>query len=273
MTFQSLKTKIQKKRSPDRLKPVASPVCSPTSSFSEVNEDALGYEAAVPDLAASSGRRGSVNSEASVSKYGYEAALPDSAASSGRRGSVNSTASISKYGYEDAAPSTPTENPSTPIASRRSSLKGSNGPRPHRRHSITFSNEVLVSPVVPTTAMIKNNSDLWFQEKDYDRMKQKVYAIADLAAEGEMDKKYCTRGLESLIKNNSSQKYGAWDAVLDEQENQLSSGDIDDQALSTVYRLYTASSQMEAKIRALKDEKAIKKYLFDTREICRRMSA
>lgn len=229
-----------------------SPFCSPTTTSESWDEEAFNAVTASGEM-----------------KYGYEEAAPDLARPC-RSDSCATLDSATKneYGYEDAAPSTPGGK-----TSRRSSLKGANGPPTPKRHSITFSNHVLVSPVVPTTEMIKKKSELWFQRKDYDKIKAKIYAIADLAAEGEIDKKICTRGLESLIvKDSALQRYEAWNAVLDEQWNQIETGDYDDQALSTVYKLSSVNSQMQAKLRASQDEKDIKKYTFDTRQYCRRFS-
>jgi hypothetical protein len=200
-------------------------------------------------------------------KYNYEEAVPDLRISCGTVdhacGPATLDSAANEYGYEVAMPSTPR---------RRSSVKGANGPRRMRRHSICFNEKVTVTPVVPTTEMVDKKSDLWLQGKDYDRIMTKVHAIADRAADGG-GPKYCTRGLEALILNDEDpQKYEACDAVLDEQWNQIQNGKYDDKALSRIYKLSSISSKMEAKIRGLQDAKDIRKYTFDTRQLCRRMS-
>jgi hypothetical protein len=203
-------------------------------------------------------------------KYHYEEAVPDLAISCGTVdhacGSAAVDSAANEYGYEVAIPSTHRRVP------RRSSLKGANGPRSSRRHSISFCEQIVVTPVVPNTEMAKKKSDLWLQRQDYDRIMTKNYAIADRAADGS-GPKCCTRGLEALFLNEEdSQKYEAYDAVLDEQWNQAKDGIHDDKALSTIYKLSSISSKMEAKLRGLQDEKDVRKYTFDTRQHCRRMS-
>jgi hypothetical protein len=202
-------------------------------------------------------------------KYHDEEAVPDLAISCGTVddacGPATLDSAANEYGYEVAIPS-------TSRIPRRSSLKGANGPRSLRRHSISFSEQVIVTPVVPTTEMVKKKSDLWLQGEDYARIMTKVHTIADRAADGG-GPKYCTRGLEALILNEEDpQRYEACDAVLDEQWNQVRNGIYDDKALSRIYKLSSISSKMEAKLRGLQDAKDIRKYTFDSRQHCRRMS-
>jgi hypothetical protein len=209
---------------------------------------------------------GPSNAASGDEKYHYEEAVPDLAISCGPVDHACEPATLdsaaNECGYEVAIPSTP----------RRSSLKGANGPRSSRRHSISFSEQVIVTPVVPTSEMVKKKSDLWLQSQDYDRIITKVQAIADRAGNGG-GPKYCTRGLEALMLNEEDpQKYGACDAVLDEQWNQAQNGIYDDKALSTIYKLSSISSKMEANLRGLQDAKDIRRYTFDTRKLCRRMS-
>ncbi|CAJ1964961.1 unnamed protein product [Cylindrotheca closterium] len=160
------------------------------------------------------------------------------------------------------------------MAPRRSSLRGSNGPRQRaRRHSLTFSSEVVVQKITPTQEMAKKKS-LWFGEKDYDKMKDKIFMIAEQAREGN-GQKHCTRGLESIILDGSEErKFAAWDAVLDEQEHQIQSGaeHFDEDALSQSYRDACEESRTVATARAQQDEKAVAEYLAETRRYCRRMS-
>ncbi|CAJ1956727.1 unnamed protein product [Cylindrotheca closterium] len=203
----------------------------------------------------------------------------------------SSLSSINKYEYntfdeegEVPPPSTPQTprrhssiSTSTSIGTtpRRSSLKGSNGtPKGARRHSLTFSRDVVVATIVPTPELAKKKS-LWFMEKDYEKMRKKISHIANKAQEkGGAGHKYCTRGLENLIRQGSeTRRYAAWDAVLDEQENQTFQGaGKDEDALSQSYRSACEESRAEATIRALQDEKEVAEYLSETRNYCRRSS-
>eukprot|EP00980_Cylindrotheca_fusiformis_P005409 scaffold1157_cov122-Cylindrotheca_fusiformis.AAC.1 len=176
---------------------------------------------------------------------------------------------VNNYGYEEISPSTQSR------VGRRSSLKGSNGPSStRRRHTITFCEHVMVTPIVPAADLAKKKSDLWLQSRDYDRILKKAYAIADRAAEGNQPN-YCTRGLEALLVDQAETGltvYDACNAVLEEQWNQAKEGISDDSALSKVYRISALKSKAEAERRAQNDEKDAMKYTMDTRHFCRRVS-
>jgi hypothetical protein len=64
----------------------------------------------------------------------------------------------------------------------------------------------------------------------------------------------CTRGLENLTKDKT-ERYDAWDAVLDEQDCQRENGVYNDEALSIIYKQSCIKSQLEAELRALQDAK------------------
>lgn len=145
---------------------------------------------------------------------------------------------------------------------RRSSLKGPNTspitPRP-KRPSITFCEKVEVTPIVPTTNLIRKKSELWLRTKDYERIIARLMNILDQAEEGPSSE-HCTRGLENLM-HDTTVRYDAWDAVLGVQDTQRENGVLNDEELSSIYRLSCANSIEEAKIRALQDEKDAKGYL------------
>lgn len=146
-------------------------------------------------------------------------------------------------------------------STRRSSLKGSNTvpitPRP-RRGSISFCEDVQVTPIVPTTKLIKKKSELWLRTKDYERIIARSITIVDQAEEGGSET--CTRGLENLMQDTSA-RYDAWDAVLDVQHAQRENGVLNDEELSKIYKLSCANSRTEAKLRGLQDEKDAMQYL------------
>lgn len=198
--------------------------------------------------------------------YDYEDAVPDVANVSNAKAEASTLAAKNDYGYEVAAPTRQHR------ISRRSSMKGANGPRPVRRSSLTFCEQVVVTPVVPTTELVKKKSELWLQSRDYDKIMTKAYGIADRVAEG-TDQKHCTRGLETLLSSEKEEKaHEAYDAVLDEQWKQAKKGIYDENALSRVYRRSSITSKNDAFLRAQKDEKDVKTYTRDTRRFCRRMS-
>ncbi|KAL3930630.1 MAG: hypothetical protein SGBAC_011681 [Bacillariaceae sp.] len=186
-----------------------------------------------------------------------------------------------KYSYNTYSNEVQRRSPSPKAAEgrmpRRSSLKGGGGTstarQSRRRHSLTFSTEVSVSTITPTQELAKKKSSLWFEDKDYEKMRDKIFMIAERAQEG--DTRYCTRGLEGIIHRDSeTRKYAAWDAVMDEQEYQMESGAdyFDEDALSESYRVVCEDSCKDATARALQDEKDVAEYLSETRRYCRRMS-
>jgi hypothetical protein len=150
-------------------------------------------------------------------------------------------------------------------ASRRSSLKVLNSPRPSRPDSIEFCERVEVTLITPTTRLVKRKSELWFRSKDYERIAASAFEIVDRVDEGTTN--CCTRGLENLMKDRT-ERYDAWDAVLDEQEFQRVSGVYNDEALSSIYKQSCTKSQLEAELRALQDAKDALQYVSDTREQC-----
>ena len=71
--------------------------------------------------------------------------------------------------------------------------------------------------------------------------------------------KYCARGLESSTfqaqqakKNN---RRDAYDAVLDEQDEQHESDDFDEDAIAELYHEVSASCQMWAHVVAMQDQR------------------
>ena len=65
--------------------------------------------------------------------------------------------------------------------------------------------------------------DIWFQEKDFNRIKKKIVYLVDEVSKGN-DKGFCMRGLESLVGDQGAAKierrYGLYDSVHEEQEYQ-----------------------------------------------------
>ncbi|KAL3911509.1 MAG: hypothetical protein SGILL_007252 [Bacillariaceae sp.] len=249
------------------------------SSFCAKSQDTAmyGYGDAAPDADAATQQV----------DYGYGAAAPD-------------TAAKVDYGYGDAAPDSSSVSPRNSRVPRRSSMKGSSpssrrasiGPcgepmtlrlpgnqEPvRRRRSITFNQEVKVKRVDPVRSLTKNPESLWFQDEEYDMIKEKTVALIHRASiDGDLSdsgRKLCTRGLEKWMCPERTQvkKRQAWDNVLNEQYLQHQDGEYDEEHLAMMYKYSTARSQLEATKRAQNDAEDIKSYLAPTRRFNRRMS-
>lgn len=74
------------------------------------------------------------------------------------------------------------------------------------------------------------------------------------------DGKYCARGLESLTKlrmiSLEQARRESYDAVLDEQDEQVLLGIVDHKAIADLYRDVASSSLIWAQVVALQDQKA-----------------
>lgn len=139
-----------------------------------------------------------------------------------------------------------------------------------RRRSITFDNDVNVQRIEPVKDLaMDGRKSLWFQEKEYEKIKIKTLALLDRvehsssAADG---KRYCTRGLEKLMTPEATEvkKYQAWDSVFNEQFLQRKDGEYDEESLANIYKYSTKRSQSEASKRASLDAEAAQAYLKTT---------
>lgn len=168
------------------------------------------------------------------------------------------------YGFEETCPTT--KNGRAP---RRSSMKktAGSGSRTRRRSTISFCEQVEVTPIVPAFELAKKKGSLWWQSEDYQRILRKSHEIV---AKKDVEKR-CTRGLENFLKQKT-ERYNSFDAVLDEQCYQREHGLYNEEAMSSIYQQSCVNSQKEATLRALQDAKEADKYLSDTRLLCRRMS-
>jgi hypothetical protein len=212
----------------------------------------------------------------SSANYGYGDTRPDD---------------VAKYGYGDES------GGSSSRAPRRSSMKQSGRPRRAsiqfggeievhllgktkpvlRRTSISFDEKVKVESVTPVSALTDKPETLWFQEEEYKQIISKCYNLVEKVEQGLTGgKKYCIRGLESLMEPGSEQKeanrYIAWDSVLAEQDLQRRGGRFDDENMAKLYKLLTIESKMTAARLARQDAAEIENYLQKTRMSCRRLS-
>jgi hypothetical protein len=147
-----------------------------------------------------------------------------------------------------------------------------------RRTSISFCEEDQVNEVVPVASLTDEPEALWFQDEEYSNIKKKMRSIIHAAKRGESSTKktYCTRGLEGHFGEGAESKgisrESGWDAVLREQYEQQNEGSFDDEGISTLYRLSSIESKIEAAQRATRDESEAEAYQQDTRRRMRRMS-
>jgi hypothetical protein len=126
-------------------------------------------------------------------KYGYEEASPSAAEKCGYDDTTSDDKA--KFGYGD----TTSPRASFCRTPRRSSMKQSGAPRRasiqfggeiqanlpgkknpvKRRTSITFKETVKVKNVAPVSKLTDQPEALWFQDEDYNRMRQKSFALVD----------------------------------------------------------------------------------------------
>jgi hypothetical protein len=269
--------------------------------YEEANPDTsaaekYGYDDASPDDKEDYGYGDS--SPDDKTKYGYGDASPRDLSrktrlsSSMKESGRPRRASIQIGGYGDASPRGLSRK-----TSLTSSMKQSGRPRRasiqcggeievyligqdkpvKRRTSITFNEQVAVKDIATAAELTDEPEALWFQDDEYDRMKQKAFELVDKVEHGTTGgKNYCVRGLEKLMPSKAGRvmenKYGAWDSVLDEQDIQRDSGTFDEEYMANVYKFSNLSSKQEAAERGRQDEAEIKNYLRTTRRLCRRSS-
>lgn len=194
------------------------------------------------------------------------------------------------YGYGDAAPTPRLEGEGGRMA-RRSSLKQSGvprrasigytgemtltlptGERKQKRTSISFKDDAQVQDIQSVTEMVEDPKRLWFQEEEYEHIKNKIYDILDKQDQLE-GKKYNTRGLESLMDENAFyERQEAHDSVFEEQRLQKRQTQFDDEKVRSAYQFHSIDAQIKAANRAGKDAESVENYLKFTRKMCRRMS-
>ena len=156
-------------------------------------------------------------------------------------------------------------------------LPGRKGPV-RRRTCVAFYESVRVKDITTIDQLTDKPEVLWFQDEEYQRIRQKSYALVDKVENDTSPdgKKYCIRGLEKMMPKNidkaRQRKYDVWDAVMDEQGIQRQDGTFDDEYLGNVSTFVTRSSQQEAIERAQMDAAAIENYMRSTRRRCSHQS-
>lgn len=241
-------------------------------------------------------KNGNDHSPSLSTKYGYAEAAPDDKSKDGYGDddtSANSLASsTTRTTQQPLRRRSSMKQAAAPPRRRRASIQMGEEIERHilgrvepvqRRSSVTFNGSVRVKPVVPVQEMIApecGRDTLWFQDEEYDRMKQKNWKIVDEEVESRLRgetppaTEYCIRGLERMMNFDEVKqiKNRCVDAVLGEQHLQREQDIFDEDFMASLYKFRTASSQKEAELRGKQDEADIQNYMTPTRKYVRRMT-
>lgn len=225
--------------------------------------------------------------------YGYGEATPDVREYYGYDDPVTEPPKphedVAKYGYEDMDIS-PKRHSSTDVRpqGRRSSLKCGGAPRrssigytgevtnvlpgnriARRRTSISFDDSTTeVREVQPLTELTDRPEDLWFQQEEYNLIREKARLLTSIACSSSDDaeqlerKRLCLRGLESHINAAyvEHEQMLAWKSVFYEQYYQRKDGEYDDEIVARLYEMATLPSRARALERAQGDVKEAEKH-------------
>ncbi|KAL3935543.1 MAG: hypothetical protein SGBAC_008957 [Bacillariaceae sp.] len=127
---------------------------------------------------------------------------------------------------------------------------------------VQFNECLVITPIIPSYELASKRSDLWFRQKDFDKILNRSMAIALRVKEGKRTRK-CVRGLEHFLRDKE-ERYAAWNAVLVEQEIQTLSGQLNDVRISDLYLAASTTCRTEAQDQAQEDYKAILEYMEET---------
>jgi hypothetical protein len=203
------------------------------------------------------------------------------------------------YGYGDAAPSPqkPSVSNRTP---RRSSLKSNlpahrisrrasigytgetvltlrTGQKMKKRTSVSFQAEEEVREIKPLTNLVDDPSQLWFNQKELQGIKQDVREMLKALKEKKINDDearswICTRGLESLLYRDDGSQKDSTISVLEEYAAQRARGEYNDDHIREMYCFHTIDSQVEATERGEGDAREIEPDLKLSRRMFRRSS-
>jgi hypothetical protein len=108
----------------------------------------------------------------------------------------------------------------------------------------------------------------WFRGDEYAQITRSCCKQIEKLEQGAKlkDQKYCARGLESHTRlaalAKAQNRRAAWDAVLDEQDEQISLGVVDDEPISRRYHDASWSCQLWA-IRVAQDDQRVAELVYD----------
>lgn len=133
-----------------------------------------------------------------------------------------------------------------------------------RNTSITFSDTVDIQRVTSISDLARNPKDLWFQYDEFEKIRNKSIELARRADSPTDSKKYCVRGLETLMPSKRDdilcQQTIALDTVLDVQDTQRHCGVFNEDHIAKLYKSLSIPSQIKALERAQEDAFAIQRY-------------
>ena len=149
---------------------------------------------------------------------------------------------------------------------------------------IVFNETVRVKKVRPVRQLTDNHKALWFSDEEYVAMKDKCRRLAYRVENGMTNgRKYCVRGLESLMvkvscdksdkdhqqqlqgqrrRTSSDKRKVGLDAVLDEQDVQYDLGEYNDERIAYKYKQTSVYSKRQALYLASLDEQDAQAFLF-----------
>eukprot|EP00980_Cylindrotheca_fusiformis_P029932 scaffold24050_cov166-Cylindrotheca_fusiformis.AAC.1 len=136
----------------------------------------------------------------------------------------------------------------------KSILKLSDASPSSRTHSVVFSEDTQVRPIVSMADLVKKKSELWYQKKDYERTIAKSQSLLK-KSQKKCKPEICLRGLENLNKDKEERR-DAWAAVLEEQSYQRLKDFCDEEAIAQLYIRTCVKSHLEAEVRAIQDAQA-----------------
>lgn len=133
-----------------------------------------------------------------------------------------------------------------------------------RRQSIGFDDALTeVHHVEPTKSLAQKPEELWFQQHEFDMIREKAILLTNIAKSTQTDmpmgtpvehEKLCFRGLESHIdsENVEYEQHLAWKSVFLEQYHQMAKGDFNEDLVANLYEM----AAMPARARALQRAQA-----------------
>jgi hypothetical protein len=141
------------------------------------------------------------------------------------------------------SPETKSNEEIKPVTITISQVQGNKQKR-SKTKSVTFSRTVLVAEITHAKDYTETERlDTWYSKSERKSFKADIIAIGSMVVEkGYLcDEQYCVRGIESFCsrdfaKKQKQNKILAMCAVLEEQEKQYDSGNLDPEAISLAYQ-------------------------------------
>jgi hypothetical protein len=128
---------------------------------------------------------------------------------------------------------------------------------------ITFAHDVVQRSILGRHQYSNDELDAcWFRGDEYTAITRSCIKQIQKLEQGAKlrDQKYCSRGLEAHTKlaglAKAQNRRAAWDGVLDEEEEQISLGVVDDEPIARSYQDVSSSCQLWARKVALDDQRA-----------------